>query len=93
MDCPSNTKVIFSSDPAFENLLTEVYFDDFLVYSISVDSGIDNMTVIIPGNNLFEGAIKRNVSAEWLINSLNYAKYKTYNRHTMPPPPNPWAIT
>lgn len=92
MNCPPNTKVIFSSDPNFKELLTEVYLDDFLVYSISVDDGLDNMNLIIPGNNLFEDAIKRNVTLDWMIKSLSYAKYKTYNRHTLPPPPNPWTL-
>ncbi|WP_438383502.1 hypothetical protein ABHV46_05630 [Asaia sp. BMEF1] len=91
MDYPEKMKILYSIDPNYEYLLTEVYFDDLFVYAISVDAGLDNMTVVTPGANLHEPTIQRSVPIDWLMKSLELAKSATYRRHTLPPPKGSWG--
>lgn len=76
--------IIFSSDPSYENLVTEVYFDELFVFLISIDHGLDNMFIVTPDKTMNPEAIKHDIPLEWTLKAIKIAQEKTIARQLLP---------
>lgn len=83
-------KIIFFSDPSYEKLVTEVYFDEFFVFLISIDHGLDNMFIVTPDKTMNPEAIKHDIPLEWTLKAIKIAQEKTIKRQLLPKNELPW---
>lgn len=84
MQALEHLKIIFFSDPSYEKLVTEVYFDDIYVFLISIDHGLDNMFIVTPDQTMSPEYIKHDIPLEWTLKAIKIAQEKTIMRQHLP---------
>ena len=67
---------MIASDPSYEKVFAEIYFDERFVALVSQEEGTENMKVEFPGNDVKEDMILRKVQLRDFQNALDEAVKK-----------------
>ncbi|MCX2559816.1 hypothetical protein OQ252_00170 [Acetobacter farinalis] len=76
--------IIFSSDPNYEKLVTEVYFDELFVFQIIINHGLDNMFIVTPDKTMSPKYVKHDIPLEWMLKAIKIAQEETIKRQLLP---------